>query len=465
MERKIFIVLLALVLAFPVFFGGNVNWAWDFMAFSTGLLLIVWAVAYFRGQTDAKFGTRLKWVGIFYGIVLLWVLVQAFAPVPEGLVSPIRIEAEAALGVTLPHVISLDPALSVTGLVRLITYGVIFFLVLQTVQYREDVGLGLKAFAVAAVALALYGLFVQFSGSNTVLWIEKDYYRDFVTSTFINRNSYATFAGFGLAALTALSLQNWLRLRSGQLETEKNNFVLNFSVFVSRYWWLIFGWAVVFTALLLTGSRAGILFGLIATLTLVSAYFIKRRLSMLKTLFVVGLLVIVIGLFFTLSGDVFSERLVTFLAEEGSEETRAILYAQALQTIGDYTWTGTGYDTYPYVYYLYRGIDVKESLRSIHAHNTYLENALELGILAAAAFLAVFVLLAWICYKGIRRRRSGFILPAMGLAITVQVGLHSLVDFSMEMPGVAATYAFLMALAVTQCWPGFGTRTGAKPGS
>ena len=54
-------------------------------------------------------------------------------------------------------------------------------------------------------------------------------------------------------------------------------------------------------------------------------------------------------------------------------------------------------------------------------------------------------------------------LPVLGLVITMQIALHSLVDFSMEMPGVAATYAFLMALAVSQCWP--KPRTGPGPRS
>ena len=453
MNRYIFIALTVLVLAFPVFFGGNVNWAWDAMAFLTGLVLLVWAYFFFQKKTRLRYYSRVKWLVIPFGIVLFWILFQAFVPVPDAWISPIRLEAEAAIGASLPHVISLDPGRSLTGLVRLVTYAMIFFLVLQTATRQENARQGLKAFAIASVGFAIYGLFIHVTGANTILGLEKIYYQDNLTATFVNRNSYATFAGFGVLAITAVCLQNWLSLTARIAGGGRNTVLLTAVEFFSKYWWLVLAWAVVISALLLTGSRAGIISSLLATGFFVTIYFLKRRVSVLKGLFILATLGIFLGLFFVFSGEEISTRLASILGNEGLHDARLFYYAQALTVITDYPWTGTGYDTYPYVFYLYRGMEFEMNLRAIHAHNTYLENALELGIPVALAFLFVFVKLFWLCYKGIRRRQSGFVLPAFGVSLTILIALHSLLDFSMEMPGIAATYAFLIALAITQCWP------------
>jgi O-antigen ligase len=94
------------------------------------------------------------------------------------------------------------------------------------------------------------------------------------------------------------------------------------------------------------------------------------------------------------------------------------------------------------------------------AHNVYLENALELGVPAMAALNLAIALLAVEALRGLWRRRRERTAPAIGVAATVLVGLHSFFDFSLQMPAVAVFYAFLMGLAVAQAWPQARGRTG-----
>jgi O-antigen ligase len=84
------------------------------------------------------------------------------------------------------------------------------------------------------------------------------------------------------------------------------------------------------------------------------------------------------------------------------------------------------------------------------AHNDYLENILELGVPAAAVLYGMLLLLVWRCLRGVLRRRRDAIFPCAALGASALVGSHAAVDFSMQMPAVAVTYAVMIGLGVAQ---------------
>ena len=86
------------------------------------------------------------------------------------------------------------------------------------------------------------------------------------------------------------------------------------------------------------------------------------------------------------------------------------------------------------------------------AHNTYLENVLELGIPAASALFGVFVFFLILCAIGIQQRRRDAVYPCVGLAATILVAAHALIDFSLHIPAITATYMLIMGAACAQCW-------------
>ncbi|MEA1938939.1 MAG: O-antigen ligase family protein [Pseudomonadota bacterium] len=127
---------------------------------------------------------------------------------------------------------------------------------------------------------------------------------------------------------------------------------------------------------------------------------------------------------------------------------RANIYATTERAIADAPLLGTGLGTFAPVFRMYRGEDIET--RIVNAHNTYLENALELGIPAAAMLTLAVLLVVLICLKGVGARRRNRILPAIGVAASVHVGLHALVDFGLETPAVTWAYAFILGLAAGQ---------------
>jgi O-antigen ligase len=84
------------------------------------------------------------------------------------------------------------------------------------------------------------------------------------------------------------------------------------------------------------------------------------------------------------------------------------------------------------------------------AHNTYLELASEYGIPTAVALVAAVTWVTIRCFQGSRERHRDQELSVVGFCASVVVGVHSLFDFSVEIPAVAATYAALLRVAWSQ---------------
>ena len=137
-------------------------------------------------------------------------------------------------------------------------------------------------------------------------------------------------------------------------------------------------------------------------------------------------------LVFALSGDHLAKRLEHIDPEM---EGRAAVYTIVLGAVADAPVLGTGYGTFPDVFPLYRDASIAHTARWEAAHNTYLENLLELGVPAATALFASIAACARICWLGIRRRRRHRVYPMVGLAVTALVAAHATVDFSLQIPG------------------------------
>ena len=66
-----------------------------------------------------------------------------------------------------------------------------------------------------------------------------------------------------------------------------------------------------------------------------------------------------------------------------------------------------------------------------------------------------------------RRRRRNVALPCAGLAACALVAVHSIVDFSLQTPAVAASFALLLGVALAQSRPAGATahRASADTGT
>ncbi len=445
--------LLALLVLAPLPLGANRPWSWSLLCVLVSLLMALWIGATALSKDGPPVSIRLIAVPAFLFLgVCLFIAFQAVPGMPETLRSSYwSLLADSAGGT--PATISASPYETLTALMRLLAYGCVFWLALQSHRSNEQARRTVFVLAIAAAAYSAYGLFIQFSESRSILWYSKWAYETFVTSTFVNRNSFATFAGLGVLC----SISSFVIALHPASSGARDQGVWYRQVIAAISRMGLPGYASVAaivvnaTALFWSASRAGVASTIIATLVFVLCIGVRKRSSWrfswaLPVLFV-G---VVVGLF-QVSGAQLENRLDWFVMSGGlGGDQRAEAYRQTVQGIGDNALLGTGYGTYADVFKSYRTANIAAYFDK--AHNTYLELAFELGLFASAMLVAAAMLLTLRCLAGSRRHSGQYVFPWLGFCASVLVGTHALLDFSLQIPAVAVIYAALLGIGCAQSW-------------
>jgi hypothetical protein len=84
------------------------------------------------------------------------------------------------------------------------------------------------------------------------------------------------------------------------------------------------------------------------------------------------------------------------------------------------------------------------------AHDTYLEVFQGLGLLFGSMLVASVVLLALRCIKGATTRQQNEVIPCVAASVAFLLGVHALVDFSLQIQAVAITFMALLGAGVAQ---------------
>lgn len=458
--------LAALIALAPLPLGANRPWSWSLLALGVGVCLLLWTAAAMGNRGVIRMPSR-RYGGftILYGLLLLWFLIQAATFTPQAWHHPLWEQVRTAFSsgdsIAIRSSISLDREATLTGVMRLLAYGCIFWLALQFGRSRNGANRMLWAVAAAAFVYGVYGLVIRFADLQMLLWYDKWAYQDSVTGPFVNRNNFATYVGIGLLVSLVLLWREFGRATaSGPAGAVAIRAV--FAQIRPRAFILIGMAATLATALLLTGSRGGMAATCVGGVVLILALIVVHRhwLAVATTAAIVagGTLIL---------GAVGLDRLEgRFAAMPIEVQHRAALHAQSITAIGDRPIFGTGLGTYRDTYNLYKDYRLPFwSLPTDKAHNSYLELAVEGGLPALAILVMVFALIVRRCLIGLFRRRQELALPALGLAVTALVGAHAMVDFSMQIPAIAATYAYVMGAACAQSWPTQAERAAAALGS
>ncbi|NJO55624.1 MAG: hypothetical protein HC834_03850 [Rhodospirillales bacterium] len=178
--------------------------------------------------------------------------------------------ASSSLGWTIPGTVSLNPYDTMSTLARLLGYGGIFWLAFQYGQRSHRARRAIVVLTYAGVIYALYGIVLYFLDLEIILFFRKSAYFDDLTSVFVNRNSYATFAGLGLVCATGLIAVAVTTVASAQ--TSVISGVLRLVEAIgARGWPLILGWLALLLALILSHSRAGLVSAMIGIVTFLFA--------------------------------------------------------------------------------------------------------------------------------------------------------------------------------------------------
>lgn len=449
----VFALVICLALA-PLPLGSNRPVSWSLLSLVVGGLLLLWGLgASLRPTLFRLSGAPAVVPAVGWLIIVAWFLFQTGGP--QWLWHPLWAPTGAALGLEEIHgAIAVSPSDAVTGAMRLLAYGAIFWIAAQTGREPHNAALYIYAAVAIGTVYALYGLTAEAMGGDTIVGMKKWAYENSLTSTFVNRNSFATFAALSATAGLAMSIRA-LRVIGGGMSAEPHSIVRRPERLGPPFWFCVAGVAVLLTALILTKSRAGLVAGGVGFTALGWAWFYRRgRLPGLPV--VAGAAVVSVVVVLLAAGGGTFERKVDTDGQELSG--RPWLFERTLSAIADEPLTGHGGGSFESYFQAYKNADFGGIYSISKAHNSYLEFAGDAGIPALLLLIAVYAWIVGACLRGIRVRRQDAIYPALGLAVGALVGLHALVDFSVQIPAVAALFAMLLGVGYAQAFPTGGGR-------
>jgi O-antigen ligase len=314
---------------------------------------------------------------------------------------------------------------------------------------REWAHLLMRVIGWSGFAYAIYGIFSLLFEPNMLLWREKTAYVSSLTGTFINRNSAAAYFGSCAVIWLILLLQRvrehlprspieWRKVPEHLIGDVPSDVLLRFGVFF-----------VCLVAMFMTNSRAGVTISL-AGMIVAFVLFFRRDLPRGRGLIIpiVAATVVSLILLEVLGGNI-GQR---FDAHGAVDNSRLAAWRSTLQIIADHPWFGTGLGTFPYVFPLYRSSEVSMFGIWDAAHDTPLEFAAELGLP-----LTVLVGLAWLIAFGVLLRavfhfRRRVLVPLAALVVAFIAMSHSIVDFSLQIPGYAIVVFALIGTGLAQAF-------------
>lgn len=452
LNDAIFVVFLATLAWLPLAFGSNRPIAWATNAILFGSMLAVFELGVLLGDRRRPVAlSRVGWALGLFAAVAGWIVVQTLPGLPLSWRSDFwQIAADVLTSVpgTTPAggSISATPDAGLVALLRLTTTAAAFYLAVQLCRDGRRARLFALGFVAIVAIYALYGIVQLIAFPEQLLWGRKTVYLDAVTATFVNRNSFATYANLGLVVALALVFDS---LQGGGV-SGRLPFALRLSDLMARVVRqalpLMVPVLVIAIALLWTLSRAGLLCGVLGVVTLIVLYGMSRRRSVAHS--IAGLIVAAGFVALVLAyGEGTLERADT---AEGLD-TRLSVALQTLEAARDVPLTGFGYGSFADVYPVYRSDRFFASFWT-KAHDTYVELAFELGFPATLALLALGTGVLVVMMRNIARRESRPLLSLAALAASVAALTHSLIDFSLQIQAVGVTFWALLGAGLSQSW-------------
>jgi hypothetical protein len=268
-----------------------------------------------------------------------------------------------------------------------------------------------------------------------------------LTSTFGNRNTAAVYFG-ACSAIWLLFLcerirQRVLNERSNQDLTRINHEQLWLAQFVLLLTMMV----ICLLATFLTGSRAGVSLSLLGFVVAVVGFFYHDLVGRQGVFIAIGAGcgLVLLTLYF-LAGNVVAR----FYHDGLIDHTRLSLYRSTLRMIADRPWLGTGLGTFASAFPAYRSDDISMYGVYEYALSSLLELAAEAGLPLASVVVIGWMIAFGVLAHGVRTRRRDRIIPAAALSVGLLAALHSLVNFSLQIPGFAIVVLGLLGVGIAQ---------------
>jgi len=477
------------ILGFGVLaYGSTSYWASALLQGAIAMLFVAWWFAAARSRPPAEFeprqeaggwelgGVRFRASGLGIPAVLfIAVLLLQMIPLPAGaryMLSP-KLEArELSAGSVLAQAglpgetespswrpLSIDPPATLDALLLFLAYAALFVVVYNLVDSRRRLLRMTRALVAFAALVAFVGLLQDLSGVERVYGLKEMRYGGSPYGPYVNHNHFAGLMEMMIPLTFVLLLRRILRPSSSGGSTPITSQGVPLpdgdgprGERTGQAILLGLALAVMSAGMLLSLSRGGLIALSLAVGMVIVLLAIRGRMGRWQ-LPVVGLLLagsLAVFLWIGPSSVVNHFRRAETVQNEPSFWTRLLVWRASLGVFADFPVLGTGLGTYPLAFLPYYPVGTEKTWRE--AHNDYVELLVEAGVLGAlAAALGLLALLVRLLGPILGRREVKERLIYYGLCTGIlSLLLHSLVDFNLQVPGNAALFVVLLAMALAQ---------------
>jgi O-antigen ligase len=448
-DRTAFWLLAALIVLAPVPLGSNRPWAWAMLEmgiFGAGLL---WLAGYARREVRAPQAVRAAWPAlVLLGLWLLFLLLQ-WLPLPPEIVrvlSPRAAELHAAAdylrdGHTIT--LSVDPHASFVFWLKNCAYAAAFVLTLLLVHGRARLAWLCGAIIASGLLQAFYGSFMHLARIDFEVLGMPIPHSGQASGSYVNRNH--------LAGLLEMSLAVGIGMMIAQLDDRPRRSWRDFlhdtaTLLLSGRAMLRLVLVIMVVALVMTRSRMGNTAFFASLLVAGAAGLVLSRHAPRGTVILIASLIVIdlalIGAWFGVERTV--QRITETTVQNVEERVEPSVYA--VKILEDYPLFGSGGGTFYTAFTRYRGHDIDAYYD--HVHNDYVQFLTETGIIGAS-LLGLLVLASFACAILAQARRRDPLARGVAFGVVMGVtaiGIHSTVDFNLQIPANAFIFMILLAL-------------------
>lgn len=337
------------------------------------------------------------------------------------------------LSLTYWAYIAFSPNGDILAALRTLSYISFFLLMVQVCTNRFRASWIATTTLVAVTIYAAIGFAMLYGKIEMPAALGLSAYSENAHATFVNRNSYATYLGFGILLGAALWIDRSRRFSDGMLALSDEK--------------LVFGGvsiALMLVTLISTNSRMGVAaFGIAAGFFLLVLTLKQARVAFWTMFGVMTGALLLVGLVFRLYGSNLLDRLGSV---ERDADVRYALYEQVLEMIRARPWAGHGADSFEVAFPAYHRLPVSPDLVWDKAHNTYLTNWAETGVIIGSIPVLLGLVVFYQLLRVVYRRQRRFVYSLLGASVVLQGAIHSTVDFSLEIQ--ANMYLLLTIIAL-----------------
>jgi O-antigen ligase len=410
--------------------GGSAQGIWETMILQlAGIAIIAWAAIDTSGEPVAPSARQL----LLLAVAAVAVVAVQWIPLPASLWSHLGPRAEVAegfrvLGMAPPaQPLSLAPASGLDSLLGIIPPLAIFCAMVRSRAYLPQwLAIALIAGTVAGIALGAVQV-ASYSAVQSPWYLYEDTSNGRAVGFFANADHMATLLIVTIPFLAAI------------IAAARTSSMQRYSAVVA----MVAGAALlVLVGLALNGSLAG--YGLALPVIAASVLVILPAASRWRLWIIALAALLMVGAVTALETTAIGSSSVGAHATS-SVDSRAQLLSTTSRAMGDFMPFGSGLGSFRSVYHLYEQPQQVTETYVVHAHNDYVELALELGL---AGVVLILLFLAWwlaAVWRTWRTAEAGPFARAAAIASAAML-VHSLADFPLRTTAIAVCFGMCMAL-------------------